>query len=820
MKKFIKKIISVLLALTVILGSLPMGMTEVHAFAGTWADFAGSGFAGGDGSQANPYQIATAEQLAYLAKQVNNGTTYSSKYFKLTTNIDVSAHVWEPIGYLSTSPANDTFFQGHFDGNGYYVKDVHFGSGVTGPNQDYVHGGLFGQTNGATIQNLGVNTTSSSYSGMSLEGKNSVWLGALVGLAESTTITNCYSTGDKAVTIGHNATSAGAGTYKPAVGGLVGVASGSTIDRCYSDVKVAIGYYADAGGLVGRISSTTVKNSYSVAPVGSTAERGIVVNPDMVVGSEVPYIGGLVGSCFTYGKIINCYANRNIYNVNGSTSPNFAMRIGGLVGYQDVWATGIENCYAAGSIALTNTSADAKRSALVGENVSKIYNSYCVYGDAPIGVDSAPAKSDVVQLTDAEMKGGAASIQYYTSYTDDSTKTLGGTVASVIDALNLGRAATGIACYGWKADSTSSNNGYPVFDTGSASTISLKNKTVQYNGVAVAYTSADVASLSGSGGNVSYKYYSDAACNTEIAAPINAGTYYVKATVAADSLYGSAVSAATTLTINKAALTITPDSGQQKAAGVAEPVLTYNYSGNISGETPAFSGTLSRAVGEAAGTYAISQGTLAITDNGAFLANNYTLTVDSTKVFTIAMVPVTDITGIPTEMTAGTLLTLSGAVDPVNATNKTISWSIKIDGGTSATISGNTLSAANAGTVTVTATITDGTAVGTNYKKDFTIAVSVPFISVTDITGIPTAMTAGTPLTLSGAVAPAGATNQTIVWSVKDAGTTGATISGNTLSAANAGTVTVTATITDGTAVGTNYKKDFTIAVSVPFISV
>ncbi|MBR0599929.1 S-layer homology domain-containing protein, partial [Sinanaerobacter chloroacetimidivorans] len=130
-------------------------------------------------------------------------------------------------------------------------------------------------------------------------------------------------------------------------------------------------------------------------------------------------------------------------------------------------------------------------------------------------------------------------------------------------------------------------------------------------------------------------------------------------------------------------------------------------------------------------------------------------------------------------------------------------------------ISGNTLSAANAGTVTVTATITDGTAVGTNYKKDFTIAVSAAFIPVTGISGVPTTATVGKDLTLSGAVAPAGATNQTIVWSVKDAGTTGATISGNSLYAISEDTVVITATIINGKAVGTNYSEDFTITVSM-----
>ena len=88
------------------------------------------------------------------------------------------------------------------------------------------------------------------------------------------------------------------------------------------------------------------------------------------------------------------------------------------------------------------------------------------------------------------------------------------------------------------------------------------------------------------------------------------------------------------------------------------------------------------------------------------------------------------------------------------------------------------------------------------------------FIAVTDITEVPTSAAAGTPLALTGTVIPSNATKNTITWTVKNAGTTEATISGNTFSAAKAGTAVVTATITDGKGTGTPFTKDFTITVS------
>ena len=57
---------------------------------------------------------------------------------------------------------------------------------------------------------------------------------------------------------------------------------------------------------------------------------------------------------------------------------------------------------------------------------------------------------------------------------------------------------------------------------------------------APAAVAAPAASVTGSQGAVTYAYYTDAACTAKIDAPKNVGTYYVKATVAADANFGSA----------------------------------------------------------------------------------------------------------------------------------------------------------------------------------------------------------------------------------------------------------------------------------------
>ncbi|WP_026947543.1 MBG domain-containing protein, partial [Algoriphagus marincola] len=98
--------------------------------------------------------------------------------------------------------------------------------------------------------------------------------------------------------------------------------------------------------------------------------------------------------------------------------------------------------------------------------------------------------------------------------------------------------------------------------------------------------------------------------------------------------------------ITKRTLTVTPDGGQTKTFGESDPTFTYSNSGAVSGETPGFSGSLTRATGEAEGTYEIEQGSLTIIDNNSFLKDNYTLDFTTGVLFTIGKkaIDATDIT--------------------------------------------------------------------------------------------------------------------------------------------------------------------------------
>jgi len=116
-----------------------------------------------------------------------------------------------------------------------------------------------------------------------------------------------------------------------------------------------------------------------------------------------------------------------------------------------------------------------------------------------------------------------------------------------------------------------------------------------------------------------------------------------------------------------------------------------------------------------------------------------------------------------------------------------------------------------------------GTEMMNNYSlssnaQNFSVVGEEDFVPVTNITNVPKIIVINEQVWLWGEVMPGDATNQTIVWSIKNAGSTGATITYSygfayILEAIATGTVTITATIEDGLETGTDYTQDFVIQV-------
>ena len=283
-----------LLSLLLMAGAL---MAQNACWDGTIAE----AYAGGDGTPESPYQIATAEQLALLAQQTNNGTG-GDAYYILTDNIclnenpDVNPVLWTPIGHAVEN--EPPYFTGHFEGNKMSISglvcETSIGHGIAG---------LFGCTNGAVIQN--VTLRNCRLVGMQ-------YTGALVGCAGLTDISGCYVE-DVSVTCDERS-----------AGGLVGFlglpygVSQSSNDTCHivdchveQDVNV---YGKLSGGLVGEASEFLLWGP-SVPSVISNCTGNA-----LMMGSEV--VGGLVGF-MRDGKMESCRCWNEVH------SPQYG---GGMMG--------------------------------------------------------------------------------------------------------------------------------------------------------------------------------------------------------------------------------------------------------------------------------------------------------------------------------------------------------------------------------------------------------------------------------------------------------------------------------------------------------
>jgi len=283
-------------------------------------------FSVGDGTEGNPYQISTAEELNSVRNYLGN--EHADKHFKLIENIDLTDTVWgavyarqydtggwEPIGSLSE------LFRGNFDGDGYTITGLF----IDRPGEGDV--GLFGSMYGA-LQNVGL-------SGVNVTGKSTV--GGLAGTNYGA-ITGSYVTGG---------TVSGSGDV---IGGLTG-RNGTTISDSYAQVTVAGSVYQFVGGLAG-VNAGTISNSHAEGGVqgaefvgglvGSSLPSGMIENAyatGLVTGSGW-YIGGLAGK--NDGTVSNSHATGN---VTGTSN------VGGLVGENGLSAGGtIENSYATGNV--------------------------------------------------------------------------------------------------------------------------------------------------------------------------------------------------------------------------------------------------------------------------------------------------------------------------------------------------------------------------------------------------------------------------------------------------------------------------------------
>lgn len=135
--------------------------------------------------------IDTAEELAGLAKKVNEGTNYSGYTIKLAIDMDLQNKEWTPIGYGSLNylgvidSSEGAVFSGVFDGNNHTIHNLKINTwskGGLGSATDSAGVGFIGLNNG-TVKNLTIN-------GANVKGNH--YVGVVTGFNLNATITNCH----------------------------------------------------------------------------------------------------------------------------------------------------------------------------------------------------------------------------------------------------------------------------------------------------------------------------------------------------------------------------------------------------------------------------------------------------------------------------------------------------------------------------------------------------------------------------------------------------------------------------------------------------
>ena len=342
-----------LLALLLVAGGMTM-QAQITCWDGSVAE----AYAGGDGTSGNPYQIATAEQLALLAYQTNEGTGGNACYI-LTDSICLNGsegHSWQPIGTA------DFPFTGCFDGNEFTIKDMYVTSA------DF--SGLFGNALNATVCNVRQ---------MDALIVNSIFPdaeGLVVGKATNTNIINCTSNGSmygmtdkRGGIVGHfivDAHEADTVFLKDCVnfaslsgvhclGGIAGyteIANGNMcIEYCVNNGNLLDG--ATCGGIVGAGSFSIrhcdnygMISSYSIAGgiVGQRDDFGEIMfctNHDKAsVQGEIA--GGIIGTAMQT-KIAMCV---NRAKITAMGSAHGWIIVGGIAGADG----SISNCYNRGDV--------------------------------------------------------------------------------------------------------------------------------------------------------------------------------------------------------------------------------------------------------------------------------------------------------------------------------------------------------------------------------------------------------------------------------------------------------------------------------------
>ena len=247
-------------------------------------------YSGGSGTVTDPWVISTVDDLQKLAETVNDGESYSGKYFIQDTDLDLMGITWEPIGYTD----GGYYFSGHYDGKNHSISNVTSTGKVDVDGQATV--GIFGCIIEGSVSNLHVKNANFSVNG---EGGYSL-AGGIAGITFDSDITNCSVEnsslkGEKTL-VANNA----------CVGGITGYSVHGIFQNCAS-VNNKIISQTYAGGIVGEIDDSISNNEGASAFTNCyVAEGNISAFADDV--QDYSIAGGFIGRVTEDNPTLeNCY---------------------------------------------------------------------------------------------------------------------------------------------------------------------------------------------------------------------------------------------------------------------------------------------------------------------------------------------------------------------------------------------------------------------------------------------------------------------------------------------------------------------------------
>ena len=292
-----KKLLSLLLALCLVMALVPM-----TAFAaGTTDSWDGTADTSWYDENETEFHLQTAEQLAGMAKLINDDTAYfKDKTVYLDNDLDLGGHEWISIGDGANTDVGS--FQGVFDGQSHVVYNLYSHEGLKSENKDnnnnLYRNGLFGSIYNATVKNLGIENADIV---IPMKDGSTYGKGILVDWMTHSTIKNCYTTG-----------SITGGSYiEKYIGGLAGFLNGNnSISQCYSTAAITGNYdgeyYAEQeGGLEPMDCWDSLGGIVGASYTGQVTISDCWFGGEIVVNSIQAPVGGIIG----YGKgvsMVNC----------------------------------------------------------------------------------------------------------------------------------------------------------------------------------------------------------------------------------------------------------------------------------------------------------------------------------------------------------------------------------------------------------------------------------------------------------------------------------------------------------------------------------